>query len=313
MLDLRGTLGRRFGGIGAGLPTPALRLEAVRSRTLIGHGASSERALEFAARYLERRGIRGGATLRVHEAIPEHAGLGSGTQLALAVARALAELYEQPSDVRMLARDVGRARRSAIGTWLFAGGGLIVEGGRRQGSDAPAPLIARLPLPYSWRCVLAVPPGRPGVSGAREMAAFATLPPPDEQEVERVAHLALMALLPAVMEKDLATFGAALTEIQRINGRWFAAAQGGPFAPGASAMLIERMTAWGVPGVGQSSWGPAVYGIVGSASDAESLAGRLRDTLGPRSQIVISPFTNVGARVRRLQPQRRMSASRRGA
>ena len=106
-------------------------------------------------------GLPRGARIRVHRALPTHVGLGSGTQLALAVARALTELHGVEADAQELARVVGRARRSAIGTWTFAGGGLVVEGGRRSGSDDSAPLLARLPFPPSWRCVVAVPDAPP--------------------------------------------------------------------------------------------------------------------------------------------------------
>ena len=81
-------------------------------------------------------------------------------------ARALAELHDVDADAPTLARTMGRAKRSAIGTWTFAGGGLVVEGGRRVGQDESAPLLARLPFPPSWRCVVAVPHARAGVSGA---------------------------------------------------------------------------------------------------------------------------------------------------
>src|SRR5207302_9754362 len=75
-------------------------------------------------------------------------------------------------------------------------------------------------------------------------------------------------------------FGAALGEVQRITGGWFAPAQGGVFAPGATRDLAERLREWGAVGVGQSSWGPAVYGIVGDAAAARALAGRVGDALG---------------------------------
>src|SRR6201999_4402051 len=97
----------------------------------------------------------------VHRALPAHSGLGSGTQLALAIARAIAEIYEIDADPPALARAVGRAQRSAIGTWTFAGGGLVVEGGRRRDRDESGPLIARLAFPESWRCVVAVPTAGP--------------------------------------------------------------------------------------------------------------------------------------------------------
>ena len=196
-----------------------------------------------------------GARLTIHRSIPAHSGLGSGTQLGLAVGRALAELHGLPTEPAELARAVGRGRQSAIGTWTFALGGFIVEGGRRVGAAEIAPLLARFSIPERWRCVVAVPAGPPGLSGDAEAAAFEQLPAPSEREVERVAHLVLMQLLPALVEDDLGSFGAALTEVQRITGGWFASQQGGIFAPGPSATLVRRMAEWGARGVGQSSGG----------------------------------------------------------
>ena len=172
MLDLRGALGRRFGGIGVAIPTPSLLLQASAADTLHAEGPSAARAEEFARRFMEHHKLEGGARIRVHRAIPSHAGLGSGTQLALGVARALAELYSLPTAAPLLALAVGRARRSAIGTWIFAQGGFVLEGGRRKGSRDPAPLLARYELPSDWRYVVALPPGKEGVSGEKEAAVM---------------------------------------------------------------------------------------------------------------------------------------------
>jgi beta-RFAP synthase len=227
---------------------------------------------------------------------------GASRGLGLAVARALAELHALPADAPALARAVGRGRRSAIGTWTFALGGFIVEGGRRPGSDAIAPLLARYAVPAGWRCVVAVPPGAPGLSGDAEAVAFDRLPPPPEREVERVSHLALMQLLPALAEGDLVGFGGALSEIQRITGAWFAPMQGGVFAPGLGGELIERMARWGAAGVGQSSWGPAVYGLVGSPEEAAELAGRVRAHLDGKGLTFEGGFAGTGARLARGAP-----------
>ncbi|HKT60694.1 MAG TPA: beta-ribofuranosylaminobenzene 5'-phosphate synthase family protein [Gemmatimonadales bacterium] len=301
VLDLRGALGRRFGGLGAAVPAPSLLLEACRDERLTADGPDAERAAGFARRFLAHHGRTGGARLIVHRAIPPHSGLGSGTQLALAVARALAELHGLSTDPAGLARAVGRGRRSAIGTWTFALGGFIVEGGRRAGADAIAPLLARFRVPSEWRCVVAVPAGAPGLSGEAEAAAFDQLPPPPEREVERVAHLVLMQLLPGLVEADLAGFGAALTEVQRITGAWFAPAQGGVFAPGPSEALVRRMDQWGAAGVGQSSWGPAVYGLAGSESEARDIAARAEALVGPDGQVFEGGFAPAGARVWRSE------------
>jgi beta-RFAP synthase len=297
LIDLRGALGRWFGGIGAAAPAPTILVSASAADTLEVEGADTDRAAVFARRFLSSSGIAGGARLRVHRTLPAHAGLGSGTQLALAVGRALAELYGVAADAPTLAGMVGRAQRSAIGTWAFAGGGLILEGGRRREHEGAAPLLARLSFPPTWRCIVAVPASMPGISGHEEDAAFARMPPPPERDAERVAHLVLMALLPAVADADLATFGAALSAIQAINGRWFAPVQGGTFAPGPSEELVRSMADWGASGVGQSSWGPAVYGIVDGEQAGLTLAERVRDVLGATGSVYEGPFRTGGARV----------------
>jgi beta-ribofuranosylaminobenzene 5'-phosphate synthase len=301
VLDLRGELGRRFGGMGAAVPEPSLLLEVARDDRLSAHGPDSDRAAAFAERFLAHHGLVGGARLTVHRSIPAHSGLGSGTQLGLAVARALAELHGLSVEPAALARAVGRGRRSAIGTWTFALGGFIVEGGRRVGTHEIAPLLARYPIPEDWRCVVAVPDGAPGLSGDAEAAAFEQLPPPPEREVERVAHLVLMQLLPALVEAELAGFGAALTEVQRVTGAWFAPQQGGIFAPGPSAMLVRRMGEWGAAGVGQSSWGPAVYGLVESAAAGRELSARAVELVGRSGRVFEGGFAGAGARVWRSE------------
>ena len=301
VLDLRGDLGRRFGGIGAAVPAPSLLLEARPAAALDAEGppAEAERVLAFARRFAAHHGIAPRVRFCVHRAIPAHAGLGSGTQLALAVARAIAELHGLSPEVSALARAVDRGRRSAVGTWTFAYGGFLLEGGRRPGADGVAPLLARLPMPPAWRSVVVVPRGQPGLAGDEEAAAFARLPPPPAREVERVAHLVLMQLLPALADADLPAFGAALAEVQRITGGWFAPVQGGVFAPGETAQLVARLGEWGAVGVGQSSWGPAVYGIVGEEAASRTLAERARGVLEQAGggMVYEGGFSAAGARV----------------
>jgi beta-ribofuranosylaminobenzene 5'-phosphate synthase len=297
VLDLRGRLGRCFGGLGAGIPSPSLLLEARPAPRVSAEGPDADRAIEFATRFLAFHGLSGGVHLILHRTIPSHAGLGSGTQLGLAVGRALAELHRLPSDPVELARAAGRGKRSAIGTWVFALGGFIVEGGRQPGSEKIAPLLARFSIPESWRCVVAVPAGGRGLSGEEEARAFEELPSPPDREVEQVSHLVLMQLLPALVESDLPSFGQALSAVQRITGAWFAAQQGGVFAPGPTERLVGDMAAWGAAGVGQSSWGPAAYGLVENEAAARELAHRVGGKLGSKGAVFEGGFAPHGARV----------------
>jgi beta-RFAP synthase len=300
LLDLGGSLGRRFGGIGAPAPGVGVRLGVSLADTLTADGKDADRAIEFARRFLSCYQLPGGAHVRIDRAIPAHCGLGSGTQLALSVARALAELHGLSATAPDLARAVGRAQRSAVGTWTFAGGGLVVEGGRPDTErDRAGPLLTRLPVPDSWRCVLVLPNAQPGVSGAAEAEAFARLPAPPDRDAARVAHLVLMAMLPALVEDDIDRFGAALTAVQEINGRWFAPAQGGLFSPGLPTDVIRSMRARGAPGVGQSSWGPAVYAVVRGDTAAEALASSIRSEFENAVAVYAGSFPRDGAVVTR--------------
>jgi beta-RFAP synthase len=298
LLDLRGDLGRRFGGIGAPAPEIVARVSVSAATDVHATGESASRAATFAGRFLSHYKLSGGARIVVERAIPAHSGLGSGTQLGLCVARALAELYGVEATTPELATSIGRARRSAVGTWTFDGGGFVVEGGRRVGAvDDVGPLLARVPFPPSWRCVIAVPAAAAGVSGDAEAESFASLPVPNVETVERVSHLVLMAMLPAIAEADIATFGSSLSEVQEINGRWFSHAQGGTFAPGPTTALISTMRRLGVPGVGQSSWGPAVYGIVDGDARVTTLTDALRREMAGDGAVFCGAFPSTGARV----------------
>ncbi len=303
VLDLGGRLGRHFGGLGAAIPCPSLLLEAGHGAGLTASGPDAARAVEFARRFLAFHGLPEGVRLTIHRAIPSHVGLGSGTQLGLAVARALAELYGIPADVvelatRSRARKAVRYRHLGLRAWAASSSR---EGGESGASDI-APMLARFDIPESWRCVVAVPRGPRGLSGEAEASAFDQLPPPPDRDVERVSHLVLMQLLPALVEADLPSFGDALSAVQRITGGWFAGQQGGVFAPGPTQQLVADMAAWNAVGVGQSSWGPAVYGLVDSDAAAAALANRIRQTMTGGGEVFEGGFASRGARVWQGKP-----------
>jgi beta-ribofuranosylaminobenzene 5'-phosphate synthase len=298
MLAVGGSAARRFGGLGVAVSRPAVVLEARPAHELSAEGADADRALGFARRCRDALGLAGGAHLRVIEAIPQHVGLGSGTKLALAVAQALAALAGRNADAPALAQAAGRAARSAVGMWTFALGGMVVEGGRRPGVERPAPLLAHHPMPDEWRVVLVTPAAEPGLSGVAEEEAFGRLVPPAEGSAV-IAQLVLTSLLPALVERELEEFGAALTRVQELVGDSFAAVQGGRFHPRAGA-LVEALLRFGAAGAGQTSWGPAVYGVVGSESAAREVAGRMEGVVGGDGRVEVVAFDNRGARLEGL-------------
>jgi beta-ribofuranosylaminobenzene 5'-phosphate synthase len=173
----------------------------------------------------------------------------------------------------------------------------VVEGGVRRGVDRPAPLLMHHAVPEEWRIVLVVPEAEPGLSGTAEEQAFGRLVPSAERSAT-IAQLVLTSLLPALVEHDVDEFGAALTHVQQLVGDSFADVQGGRFHPRA-ARLVEALLRSGAAGAGQSSWGPAVYGVVGSEAAGRELARRMEDTIAGDGSVELVAFDNRGARVER--------------
>ena len=295
MFDASGDGPRRFGGLGVAVSRPAVVLEASASDELTVEGPDAERALAVGQRCRDALGHAPGARVRVLEAISAHVGLGSGTKLALAVTAALSALAGQSPDPAAMARTAGRGARSAVGLWTFVLGGFVVEGGVRPGVAQPAPLLMRHPMPDEWRCVLVIPAAKPGLSGGPEEAAFADLRPDPARSAE-IAQVVLTVLLPALVERDLVEFGAALSRLQRLVGDAFAPVQGGTFHPQAGA-LVDALLRLGAAGAGQSSWGPAVYGLVGSEQQGHEVVRGLESELGAGGRAEFVRFDNRGARV----------------
>jgi beta-ribofuranosylaminobenzene 5'-phosphate synthase len=299
MLDPAGVGERRYGGfgVGVGYPRVVVGLSRRDDDDVVVSGLQAERAAEFARRARAAFDFAHGIDVRVAEAIPPHAGLGSGTKLGLSIARGVAELAGIEAPPERLAEASGRGARSSVGCWTFAAPGLVVEAGVRPG-DVISPLVARHPMPDGWRCVLALPLGVEGLSGDAEDRFFGGLESSGDAIEPRVSRLLLTALLPALMTADIDEFGIALSAIQREMGSIFAAQQGGIFHPRA-APIVDALVALEVGAVGQSSWGPTVYGIVDSPERAGQVAERLRGEVGASTEVRVVDFDRRGAWVAR--------------
>lgn len=260
-LDMHGGLGRKFGSLGLSISDIETSLTAEYADDIDITGPSSQRAENYAEQVLSHFGIDGGVKMSINSAIPEHSGLGSGTQLSLAVASAIANLYELPEQQPgRLAAMLHRGARSGIGIGTFMHGGFIVDGGRGEITDVP-PVVSHMPFPEHWRIVLIFDDEAEGINGVPERRAFNTLAPMDETTSGLLCRLTLMQALPALTENDCERFGEAITQIQNIVGDYFADAQGGRYTSPLLKPILEAMSAEGATGIGQSSWGPTGFAI----------------------------------------------------
>ena len=125
-----GDLGRKFGSVGLSITGIETSITASYADDIDISGIFLERAESYAEQILSHFGIDGGVGLSIHSAIPEHVGLGSGTQLSLAIASAICHLYGLPEHrTSYLAAILHRGARSGIGVGAFMKGGFVVDGG----------------------------------------------------------------------------------------------------------------------------------------------------------------------------------------
>jgi beta-ribofuranosylaminobenzene 5'-phosphate synthase len=270
-LDLNGSLGRRFGSIGLainGLKTSVtfnaasqLRVTGPENERVRGYLQAMQRALD----------IETTCHVRIDEVVPAHAGLGSGTQIALAVAAGVRRFHGLPLDVRGDAIRLERGARSGVGIGLFDHGGLVVDGGRGPLTTA-APVVSRMPFPEQWRILVVLDPHRQGVHGPDEREVFSKLAPSSDGQAAHLCRLVLMKALPALAERDIAGFGSAINEMQVLLGDYFAAIQGGSrFSSPDVAAALAALEDEGAYGIGQSSWGPTGFAFAPSAEEANRL------------------------------------------
>jgi beta-RFAP synthase len=233
----------------------------------------------------------------VEQCPPEHVGLGVGTSLGLAVARALRPGLSAVE----LAPLVGRGLRSGVGLHGFDRGGFIVDAG--HANDAVPVLARHIPFPTAWRIVLIVPDQPSPWHGDDEQAAFARHRDPVEtaRTTGRMQHLLAAQLAPALVAADFARFCSGVSEYNRLAGEAFAIDQGGTYAGPVVTAIIQAVRETGFTGAGQSSWGPAVFALAPDGERGEYLANAIRGRFeGLRMVEVVSAAARGATRDRSI-------------
>ena len=298
-LDLSGALGRRFGSLGLSIEAFHTRLRVIRARELGAVGPGAGRAMGYAERILDALGVKDRVSIQLDTAIPDHLGLGSGTQMALAVGRAITDLFGIEYSTRELAVLLQRGARSGIGIGAFDDGGFLLDGGVGTGGQVP-PVIARLSFPEQWRLLLVMDARGQGLHGRREVDAFNRLPVFPTDLAAHLCHLALMKILPGLHHAELQPVAEGIAELQRCVGNHFAPAQGGRFTSKAVADALAWVESLGHCGVGQSSWGPTGFVLLPDDQSAQALLSQARRRFGELSPLrfLITTACNEGSRVR---------------
>jgi len=248
--------------------------------------------------------------LEIQTATPRHSGLGSGTQLAMATGIALQSYFGLPMPKPdELAVGLGRAARSAIGTYGSFEGGLIVDRGKTS-DEQVSPIDLRVDFPEHWPIAI-VRVNQPrskqdasstGLHGAAEKDAFDRLPPTTEKQLIHMRSLVSQQLVPGILEENYQRFAGALYEFGRRSGEYFAEIQGGPYASETISTVIETVYDSGVQATGQTSWGPSVFVVGQSWEHLQPAIANLKKRFGAECHIDITRADNQGVRVSQKTP-----------
>jgi len=279
-IDLSGSLGRHFGSIGVALNEINTELTMQVATTCQVTGQSAQRGLRCLQDLCKALNVADNLAINIKSAIPEHIGLGSGTQMSLAIGMALTEIYGLDLSVRDIAQLTYRGARSGIGIGVFEQGGLVVDGGRGKNTLTP-PVIFQRNLPEDWRFILVFDERGQGLHGKQEVEAFKCLPPFPASEAQRLCYLLMMQALPAIAENEINLFGEVISQLQQSVGEHFSQAQGGVFTSHDVAETMAYLQEQGVTAIGQTSWGPtgfcALQGVERATNLLEQLKVRFQD------------------------------------
>ncbi|MGZ7168932.1 MAG: beta-ribofuranosylaminobenzene 5'-phosphate synthase family protein, partial [Halobacteriota archaeon] len=123
LIDLNGALGRIDGGVGLTLDSPSIKIQVKRDDIISISGTDTfEDRIEHIVHAIATKHEIRGAAIRVIEEYRSHVGLGAGTQVALAVATGISQLYDLNLELHELARLTGRGGTSGIGVAAYESG-----------------------------------------------------------------------------------------------------------------------------------------------------------------------------------------------
>ena len=304
LLDLNGALGRVDGGFGLAIAEPNFQIIAERATRIdVAASVYRERAITVLQR-LQQTYPFPGIKLTFESEIPMHCGFGSGTQLSLGIAQAVNMLYQFGLNVRELAQVVGRGGTSGIGVAAFDTGGFIVDGGHRypeqKGSFLPSSAVGDIPPPpillryaFPELPLLIVMPNCSRIYGDAEIELFRTLCPQPEWVAQKLSHILLLQILPALIERDLNTLGEALNDIQTFGWKRVEIDAQGP----ELQLTLDYLRDSGAFGAGVSSWGPAICVIAENIHRLKQETDAFLKTLPNGGNCFITQANNLGTSV----------------
>ena len=296
-VGLEGQSAKTHGALGLAIDQPATVLEAHHYPKWKVSGIALNKAVKYMNTVRAAFALRQPIYINSIQSIPEHIGLGSGTQLALSVATVCIQLNGHDVSPEKISGLLGRGTRSGIGTAAFSKGGFLVDCQAEKNQYARA-ISKRIEFPEGWRMILIIDETYQGIHDESEVNAFESLGGFSTKLSADLKGVLLNQVVPALEVRDITAFGSGISLIQKQVGDFFKPVQGGRFLSQQVAEILDYAERNGAAGIGQSSWGPTGFIIIEGTAAALRMKSNLENlSRGSDVRFEVRAPRNSGATV----------------
>lgn len=254
--------------------------------------------------YLNRIDVCCDVHITIASKFNRHIGLGSGTQISMAIVEAFNCEFNLEMNIHEKAKLAGSGGTSSVGVYCFKRGGYVLDAGRlfptekssigpseKYSFDKLPPIIASYYLP-NWNMFLLIPQTDQYIEGNVEQQLFQKYTPIPSSEADEICKWILKGIMPAIVEKNYDSFCYSIEQIMNLGFRLREISHYGRYISDRISFL-KRI---GAKGVGMSSFGPTVFGFFDSEKKKQEILNTVKSVF-PNDDLYYTTPRNEGAKI----------------
>ena len=290
-LDLNKKNNKFFGGFGLTINKFKTILNIKNYHKLNIKGYETKRASFFVKKFCKKIKIKPNFYINIEKVTPQHIGLGSGTQIALAIGTGISKLKSLNLNTIEIAKIMGRGNRSLIGTKSFINGGFIIDNKNTKEEDS----FSKIKFPKEWK-ILLIQNESKGLFGLKEKESFKKLFK-SKKKNKSINNKIITNIYNSLTKKDFNTLSKSITKVQNYMGNFFYSEQGGKYSNKIISKIITSLKKEKILGYGQTSWGPTGFAFFDSYKKAKKIKFKLEKKFNDYNDIkfIICSGKNNGA------------------
>ena len=287
-----------LGGIGLSIDKFHTKITMKKNAKITVKGKSLNKASLFLNTFCRKKKIKPNFFLNIEKSSPQHIGLGSGTQLALSIGRAVSDLSNLNLNTKKIAQILNRSYRSNVGLMNFKHGGFLID---LKIKNKFFTNIDKVFFPEDWKIIL-IKDTKQGLHGKNEVDAFKKIRSFPKINHIKLTDLVLFKIYPSLIEKNFDEFSKAVSKLQNVMGKYFNVFQNGVFSSLEVSNVLNFLKKENVSGYGQTSWGPTGFALFPSIKKAEEMKLKLKKRFSSckNLEFIICSGKNSGADIQLL-------------